>query len=208
MCHSDRPSGGSPPGAARPARPLPDLCPTSRAAPLCAVPDLPDLFLARVYMQSSRAPFLHPYICAYRSGRLGRSGKASHGAGFDCPTSPHVGRAEHERSGRPRDWPSAAGLGCQPAMRTQSAVRCRREMLRKTERRSAFVHNSEMLRKAERRSAYLNIYLTYRSGSSLDWPSAGSTAAIQRKFQAVNFGSTGVAAVQLGGSVGGAACRS
>lgn len=214
MCHSDHPTGGSPPGAARPARPLPDLCPTSRAAPLCAVPDLPDLFLARVYMQSRWTPFHHSYTCAYRSGRSGRSGKLSHGAGFDCPTSPHAGRAGHERSGRARRWAHdcpwlAHGLPRpHPGMRGGWAG-CggAGQMLRKAERRSGFVQECELLRKYERRSVFLNKNLTKHSGSSPSRPSAGSTAAIHRKFQAVNFGLAGRLGVQSSGLVGGSVCR-
>lgn len=87
------------PASAQPTQPLPNLCPTSEAAPLLTLPNLPDLFGFRAYIGIRSAMNRHLYIREKRLGRLGRLGEANRGKGFRCPTSPASGWAGGKRLG-------------------------------------------------------------------------------------------------------------
>jgi hypothetical protein len=76
--------------AAQPAQPLPDLCPTSQAAPLCGLPNLLNLFAFRAYRTFPSALFAVVLCVRKQVGQVGQVGQSKAQRGFALPNLAHV----------------------------------------------------------------------------------------------------------------------
>ena len=174
MCHSDRPPRRRAAPPAQPAQPLPDLCPTSEAAWLCALPNLPNLFGVRAYT-GEQAGRCFVSICAH-TGRAGW-------AGWARPVTATVSSAQPHRH----------QVG-QVGQRGPAGV--------VTPRRRGTAGRSGAGRPARRPGVNLNG--PGRRGSLLGRFIAGSTAANFREIPWVCFGSLPSIPGNCAGSRGGA----
>lgn len=83
---------------ARPTQPLPDLCPTSRAAPLLALPDLPDHFGHLAYIGCATCLATISLYVSKEVGQVRQVGQRQSGRGVQLPD------LTTDRSGRLGNW--------------------------------------------------------------------------------------------------------